>query len=394
MAQIFPKQHLLWGEKKMRMVLYAVLGFVLSFGIAAAQEMRNMSILTGLKSGTYFRFGQDIAQVINKECGTDIVVKESQGSLANLQRLRHEIFSQLAIAQQDTLDYLKTAAAKDTKLQDIIKNIRYVFPLYSEEVHLVTTKTSGIKKLKDITGKRVAVGVGESGTYLTASFILLLSGIDVEQVEIGGVDALRRLLLPADDANKVDAMFYVAGTPVKLYTETPGLKDKLAGVTIDEPAVLDRYNAAELTSQDYPWIDAKVDTVKVRSVLLTYDFQGPQCLNVGMLANRVKANLQSLKTETGHAKWAEVEIEAPLKGWQPYKCVKQYIDAPVGPEGDRRCAFIQTTGSADYMPPGQKTPKAQQGGSGGPGGSVCDGPKKTDNPIVQSLCKNLKELQR
>src|SRR5688572_29875993 len=276
MAQILTKEELLWGEKKMRILLSAILGLVLSSGLGVAQEMRNMSILTGMKSGTYFRFGQDIAQVINKECGTDIVVKESQGSLANLQRLRHEIFSQLAIAQQDTLDYLKTAAAKDTKLQDIIKNIRYVFPLYSEEVHLVTTKTSGIKKLKDITGKRVAVGVGESGTYLTASFILLLSGIDVEQVEIGGVDALRRLLLPADDANKVDAMFYVAGTPVKLYTETPRLKDKLAGVTIDEPAVLDRYNAAELTSQDYPWIDTKVDTVKVRSVLLTYDFQGPQ----------------------------------------------------------------------------------------------------------------------
>lgn len=303
------------------------------------------------------------------------------------------MFSQLAIVQQDTLDYLKTAAAKDAKLQDIIKNIRYIFPLYSEEVHLVTTRNSGIEKLRDIAGKRVAIGVGESGTYLTASFILLLSGIDVEQVEIGGVDALRRLLLPADDANKVDAMFYVAGTPVKLYTETPGLKDKLAGVTIDEPAVLDRYNAAQLTGQDYAWIADKVDTVKVRSVLMTYDFQGPQCLNVGMLANRLKANLQTLKTETGHAKWAEVEINAPLKGWQPYRCVKQYIDAAVGPEGERRCAFIQATGARlDYMPPGQKTPKGQAGG--GSGGSVCDGSKKTDNPIVQSLCKNLKQLQR
>jgi TRAP transporter TAXI family solute receptor len=377
----------------MRILLAALLGTILWSGVATAQEMQKMSILTGLKSGTYFRFGQDIAQVISKECNAEITVKESQGSLANLQRLRHEVFSQLAIVQQDTLDYLKTAAAKDVKLQDMIKNIRYIFPLYSEEVHLVTTRNSGIKNLRDIAGKRVAIGVGESGTYLTASFILLLSGIDVEEVEIGGADALRRLLLPADDANKVDAMFYVAGTPVKLYTETPGLKDKLAAVTINEPAVLDRYNPAQLTAQDYAWIDDKVDTVKVKSVLMTYDFVGPQCLNVGMLANRVKANLQSLKTETGHAKWAEVDINAPLKGWQLYKCVKQYIDAPVGPEGERRCAFIQTTGATPgYMPPGQKTPKAE--GGGGSGGSICDSAKKSDNPIVQSLCKNLKELQK
>src|SRR5262245_19150388 len=112
MTHILTKQDLFWGEKKMRVLLGAMLGLVLSSGLGMAQEMRNMSILTGMKSGTYFRFGQDIAQVMRKECDSDIVVKESQGSLANLQRLRHEILSQLAIAQQDTLDYLKTAAAK------------------------------------------------------------------------------------------------------------------------------------------------------------------------------------------------------------------------------------------------------------------------------------------
>lgn len=66
----------------MRLLLTALLGVILSYGSAAAQEMRNMSILTGLKSGTYYRFGQDIAQVMRKECDADLTVKESQGSLA------------------------------------------------------------------------------------------------------------------------------------------------------------------------------------------------------------------------------------------------------------------------------------------------------------------------
>jgi uncharacterized protein len=352
---------------------------------AHAQEMRNMSILTGQKTGTYFRFGNDIADLLRSECGAEIAVKESQGSLANLQRLRHETHSQLAIVQQDSLDYLKKAASADTKLQDIVSRIRYVFPLYSEEVHLVTTKGSGIKSLRDIAGKRIAVGAAESGTYLTASFILLLSGIEVNQVEIGQVEGLRRLLLPAQDPNRIDALFYVAGAPVKLFAENPALREQLAGVAIDDPAVLERYNASQLTSEDYGWIDGKVSTVRVRSVLMTYDFQLEQCQNVGMVANRVKANLKALKEGLGHAKWAEVELDAPLPGWRPYKCVSKYVDMAVGKQ-DRRCSFAEATSATGYLPAGQKA-------SGGQQPSVC-GTGDSENPIVQSLCRNLKDLKK
>jgi TRAP transporter TAXI family solute receptor len=351
--------------------------------------MRNMSMLTGQRTGTYYRFGQDIAQIVRRDCGTEIAIKESQGSLANLQRLRHEPQTQLAIVQQDTLDYLKTAAASDAKLQDIVRSIRYVFPLYTEEVHLVTTKGSGIKKLKDIAGRRVAIGEGESGTYLTASFILLLSRIDVKPVEIAQAEALRRLLLPSSDPNKIDALFYVAGTPIKLFTENPSLRDLLAGVAIDDPEVVERYSPTQLTSEDYGWITDRVDTVQVRSVLMTYDFQTTQCPNVGMVANRVKANLAALKNEIGHPKWAEVDLTAPLPGWQPYRCVSKYIDAIVGRDGDKQCAFVEVATSADYIPPGQKSQNAQKA----PPSSVCSG-GKIDNPIVQNLCRNLKDLQK
>lgn len=375
----------------MRVLLWVLVIFVYSMTQLHAQELRNMSILTGQKTGTYFRFGNDIADLLRNECGADISVKESQGSLANLQRLRHETHSQLAIVQQDTLDYLKKAASADTKLQDIVKSIRYVFPLYSEEVHLVTTKGSGIRNLRDIANKRIAIGEGASGTYLTASFIMLLSGINVQKVEIGQIEGLRRLLLPESDPNRIDALFYVAGAPVKLFTENLALRDKLAGVAIDDPAVLERYNASQLTSDDYGWIDGRVNTVRVRSVLMTYDFQQEQCENVGMVANRVKANLKALKEGAGHAKWNEVELDAPLPGWRLYKCVAKYVDMSVGKQ-DRRCTFAVASGAgtAGYMPPGQKTPSP---GTAAQPASVCAG-GKSDNPIVQSLCKNLRELQK
>lgn len=110
-----------------------------------AQDMRNMSILTGLPTGTYYRFGQDIRAVVEQECGTLLEVRESQGSISSLYRLRHEKFAQLAIVQVDALEFLKLGSEDNFKLKDSVDNFRYVYRLYPEEVHLLTRKDTGIR---------------------------------------------------------------------------------------------------------------------------------------------------------------------------------------------------------------------------------------------------------
>ena len=97
--------------------MHLFLGFLFAalfaFDGAKAQEMRNLSILTGLPGSTYHRFGQDIAQVLRQECGIELEVKSSAGSMENMRRLRHEKFTQLAIVQQDILDYMRVASEID-----------------------------------------------------------------------------------------------------------------------------------------------------------------------------------------------------------------------------------------------------------------------------------------
>ncbi len=363
----------------MRVICFTLLLIVSGNGVVCAQEMRNLSILTGSPSGTYYRFGQDIARVIKEECGVDLKVKESKGSIANLQRLRHEEAAQLAIVQQDTLEYLKEAAPRDKQLQDIISKIRYVFPLYSEEVHLITTKSSGITELSQIAGKRVAVGDLESGTYLTATFIMLLTGLKVIPVEIAETEALRRLLLPEGAPDKIDAMFFVAGKPVRLFTEDRKADERLALVNIREPAVLQRYGAAKITPDDYPWLTHSIDTVKVVAVLMAFDFRHENCLNIGMIANRLKVNLEELQEKIGHPKWRQVDLDAALPGWERYDCVTRYLDARIGTSDGRRCVFVG--GAA-----------AEQSTNETPATAPQCGDQTSDNPIVRSLCKNLKKL--
>jgi hypothetical protein len=73
--------------------------------------------------------------------------------------------------------------------------------------------------------------------------------------------------------------------------------------------------------------------------------------------------------------------------------VTKYIDAEIGADGDRACAFqSKTAAPADYLPGGQRT-SGTATLEKAPETSVCES-GKTQNPIVQSLCRNMKELQK
>src|SRR5262249_1933131 len=154
--------------------------------------------------------------------------------------------------------------------------------------------------------------------------------------------------------DKVDAMFYVAGKPVSLFTEDRRTGERLALVNIREPAVLQRYNAAKITPEDYPWLARSIDTVKVGAVLMSFDFRYENCLNIGMVANRLKVNLEELQEKTGHPKWRQVDLNTKVPGWERYECVSRYLNARVGMAAGRRCAFVGDAPAAQG--PAKQTP--------------------------------------
>src|SRR5437867_3061706 len=76
----------------------------------------------------------------------------------------------------------------------------------------------------DLAHKRVAIGREGSGTYLTARLLFKVSEVAPRQmVPIDTDEALAEL-----KARRIDAMFYVAGYPVRLLTEGVTAADDLA----------------------------------------------------------------------------------------------------------------------------------------------------------------------
>jgi TRAP transporter TAXI family solute receptor len=206
-------------------------------------------------------------------------------------------------------------------LKRIAKKIKMVFPLYNEEIHVLGR--GDIADFDDLADRRVAIGREGSGTYLTARLLFKVSEVQPkEMVLIDTDEALAEL-----KAGRIDAMFYVAGYPVKLFTEGVTDTDGLALIPITNKSIVEFYPTVEIPARTYSWQANPLNTVAVKAVLVSYDFRRADCDYVGRFSQILQSNLEWLK-RNGHPKWKFVDLEFPLKGWEQYDCVRKYTQKP------------------------------------------------------------------
>jgi TRAP transporter TAXI family solute receptor len=185
----------------------------------------------------------------------------------------------------------------------------------------------GIRDFDDLAGKRVAIGRDGSGTYLTARLLFKLSEVaPSEMVPIDTGEALGEL-----KAGRIDAMFYVAGYPVKLLKDDVTEKDGLELIPITNKSITEFYPRAEIPANVYEWQRTPVNSVAVKAVLVSFDFRRKDCDNVGRFAQTISRQMSWL-LQNGHSKWKVVDLNYPLKGWEQYDCVRKYVGtaAPAG----------------------------------------------------------------
>jgi TRAP transporter TAXI family solute receptor len=94
------------------------------------------------------------------------------------------------------------------------KQIRVVANLYGEDLHLLAAKNAKIKTVADLRGKRVSLSTEGSGTIVTARAVLSAYGL-TEKTILPNYDAAEKAV-DLLQAGKLDALFFVGGTPVNL----------------------------------------------------------------------------------------------------------------------------------------------------------------------------------
>lgn len=297
-----------------------VMGFFLAWalvaGLVGVSLAAEMGIMTGSEKGTYYQFGLNLQQLV-KSGDIALNVYTSKGSVENIFAVYQRPRTQMGIVQADVLAFVARVQT-DPVLKRIAKKTKMIFPLYNEEVHILGRR--GITDFDDLTDKRVAIGREGSGNYLTARLLFKVSEIQPkEMVLIDTQEALEEL-----KAGRIDAMFYVAGYPVKLFTEGVTEADGLALIPIFNKNILEFYPGSEIPGATYSWQQDPVNTVAVKAVLVSFDFRGINCDSVGKFAQIVSNNVAWLR-RNGHPKWKVVDLDYPLKGWEQYDCVKKYL---------------------------------------------------------------------
>jgi TRAP transporter TAXI family solute receptor len=276
----------------------------------------DLAIMTGGAKGTYYQFGLNLKELV-KPKGIKLKVNNSTGSIENLYAVYKRPHTQMGIVQSDVLAFVSRLQS-DPVLKRIAKKTRMIFPLYNEEIHLLGRRE--ITDFDDLANKRVAIGKEGSGTYLTAKLLFEVSEIRPrELIPVGTGKALSLL-----KSGAIDAMFYVAGVPVKLFVEDVSEDDGLALIPISNKSIVEFYPLAKIPANIYRWQQKAVNTVAVKAVLVSFNFRRANCEYVGEFSKIIYENLDWL-IANGHSKWRSVDLDYPLKGWEQYDCVKNRL---------------------------------------------------------------------
>lgn len=158
----------------------ALSALVLAFAVpaASAQEVNLFSLGAGDLGGGYFAAARSICAAINRqnEQGLRCSPEPTQGSLYNIAMLRAGELD-MALVQSDLLHAAVTATGlfeKDPEME-----VRSVLSLYPEMLTVLAASGSGIRRLDDLAGRRVDIGLPASGRNATIRTFLRRLGIDV-----------------------------------------------------------------------------------------------------------------------------------------------------------------------------------------------------------------------
>src|SRR5207237_1194555 len=142
-----------------------------------------------------------------------------------------------------------------------------------------------------------------SGTYLTSRLLFKLAEVTpAESVLIDTDEALAEL-----KAGRIDAMFYVAGFPVRLLKDDVKDTDQLALIPITSKSIVEFYPRAEIPANTYAWQPTAINTVAAKAVLVSFDYRRKDCDNIGRVAQLIASRVEWLQ-QNGHPKWKAVDL--------------------------------------------------------------------------------------
>ncbi|MBI4800660.1 MAG: TAXI family TRAP transporter solute-binding subunit [Desulfarculus sp.] len=259
--------------KKMLALLFT-LGLVLSLaGGAQAAPHPDIAFCTGEPNGVFNSLGEAMIKVMKEDFAQrKLVIVTTSGASVNCQ-LVGVGNRELGFAHGDTLYFAAKGGDRKAGFERPLPNLRVVASLYSNYVHMMAGKNSGIKSLAEMKGRKIAMGPAGSGTSITAGFLLQSLGFqsrdltNTSYTPIAGNPGKIR-------SKSIDAAIVVQGLPSQASAST------LAAGAVLLPVPPEAYQAmSDINKQylyqpipkgTYPGQDQDVPTIVINTYLITH----------------------------------------------------------------------------------------------------------------------------
>ncbi|MEU1002454.1 TAXI family TRAP transporter solute-binding subunit [Streptomyces tibetensis] len=259
-----------------------VLGLLLWWLRPWAEEPPSGTITfsTGTRAGVYHEYGKLLSDEIDKDMpDLKVRLQPSAGSQENVADVATGD-ADFAIAAADAVATYKLGKGPGAD------RLRGVARLYDDYVQLVVPPDSDIRSVADLRGKRVAIGLPDSGVRLIANGVLKAAGIDPEKdikPSSDGIDTGPKRL-----GHGLDAFFWSGGLPTDGLSR-PAKKSASAfrfvpiDATLvarlhDQGGATRYYRATKMPESAYPTIQRgkAVPTLAVSNLLITRSDMDPR----------------------------------------------------------------------------------------------------------------------
>jgi TRAP-type uncharacterized transport system substrate-binding protein len=237
-----------------------------------------------------------------------------------------------AVVQTDVLDEIK----RNPPFPGVENYLRYVTRLYDQELHVLAGPD--IQSIEDLGGKKVNIGLRDSGTFTTAMAVFRALGVEPDVTNFPQPLALDRLR-----RGEISALAYVATKPARLFQDIRPDENLHFLPIASNP--ISNYTETTVASDDYPELvskDAPVKTVSVGTVLVAYNWpaKSERYQRVDRFVQAFFANLKDIKAR--RPRWREFDITASVSGWTRFPAAEQWLKkAELSPEPNKATAQEQ-----------------------------------------------------
>lgn len=305
---------------------------------------------------TMMKIADDLSVAMRDEKGKFRVVPVAgDGAEANIRDLILLRNMDVGITDMTALERMKRS--KELSL-NLALELSHVATLFPDKLQILA-RTS-VPSVKGLTGKRVAVGMRDSGTAAHASAIFQALGIRPVAVNLAPVDAAEALV-----RGDIDAF-------VCFCLSSPGIYQRLMfnvdlhilPIPFEGPVQRD-YLPATLSHEDFPSFIRRgetVETIAVTLVLVTYNWPkgNARYARVEDFVKRLFAAFPKLQDSPRHRGWQGVQMGATAPGWPRFAPAVE-LQAAHRTEAveDMRIAFSEflnrwTSETADVQPQQQQ----------------------------------------